>query len=194
MTELLPLMSYCLVMSATPGPNNVMLATTGANFGGRGALPAIMGIQAGLFVQTMLMCLGLGSVFIAYPVAQQALRIAGSLYLVFLAWKLSGASVSGAQEPRAVSFAQAASFQALNPKSWVKAVTVASVFMPEGHSTLASALLVSVIGMLVGAPCNAMWALFGVSIRRFLQDPRKQRLFNLTMAAILLVLAVMFLR
>src|SRR5471032_2956721 len=140
MTELLPLMSYCLVMSATPGPNNVMLATTGANFGGRGALPAIMGIQAGLFVQTMLMCVGLGSVFVAYPVAQQALRIAGSLYLVFLAWKLSG---------------------------------------------------VSVIGALVGAPCNAMWALFGVSIRRFLQDPRKQRLFNLAMAAILLVLAVM---
>ena len=194
MTELLPLMSYCLVMSATPGPNNVMLATTGANFGGRGALPAIVGIQAGLFVQTMLMCVGLGSVFVAYPVAQQALRIAGSLYLVFLAWKLSGASVSGAQAPKAVSFAQAATFQALNPKSWVKAVTVASVFMPEGHSTLASALLVSVICTLVGAPCNAMWALFGVSIRRFLQDPRKQRLFNLAMAAILLVLAVMFLR
>eukprot|EP01032_Pedospumella_encystans_P037843 gene37843-42863_t len=61
MTELLPLMSYCLVMSATPGPNNVMLATTGANFGGRGALPAILGIQAGMFVQTILMCVGLGS-------------------------------------------------------------------------------------------------------------------------------------
>ncbi len=187
-------MSYCLVMSATPGPNNVMLATTGANFGGRGALPVIMGIQAGMFVQTLLMCLGLGSVFVAYPVAQQALRIAGSLYLVFLAWKLSGASVSGAAAPKAVSFSQAATFQALNPKSWVKAVTVASVFMPAGQNTAVNALLVATIGALVGAPCNAMWALFGLSIRRFLQDPRKQRLFNLTMAAILLVLAVMFLR
>ncbi len=194
MTELLPLMSYCLVMSATPGPNNVMLATTGANFGGRGALPVILGIQAGMFVQTLLMCLGLGSVFVAYPVAQQALRIAGSLYLIFLAWKLSGASVGGAQAAKAVSFAQAATFQALNPKSWVKAVTVASVFMPAGQNTTVNALLVAAIGTLVGAPCNAMWAWFGVSIRRFLQDPRKQRIFNLTMAAILLVLAVMFLR
>lgn len=194
MTELLPLMSYCLVMSATPGPNNVMLATTGANFGSRGALPVILGIQAGMFVQTLLMCLGLGSVFVAYPVAQQALRIAGSLYLVFLAWKLSGASVGSAQASRAVSFAQAATFQALNPKSWVKAVTVASVFMPAGQNTAVNALLVAAIGTLVGAPCNAMWAWFGVSIRRFLQDPRKQRIFNLTMAAILLVLAVMFLR
>ncbi|MES3023262.1 MAG: LysE family translocator [Pseudomonadota bacterium] len=194
MTEFLPLMSYCLVMSATPGPNNVMLATTGANFGGRGALPAIVGIQAGVFVQTILMCVGLGSVFLAYPLGQQVLRIAGSLYLVFLAWKLSGASVGGAQAPKAVTFSQAAIFQALNPKSWVKAVTVASVFMPAGHNTIVSALLVAVIGTLVGAPCNLMWALFGVSIRRLLKDPRKQRVFNLIMGAILLVLAVMFLR
>ena len=194
MTELLPLMSYCLVMSATPGPNNVMLATTGANFGGRGALPAILGIQAGMFVQTVLICAGLGSVFIAYPLAQQVLRVAGSLYLVFLAWKLSGASVGGAQVPKAVSFAQAATLQALNPKSWVKVITVASVFMPAEHSPVVGALLVAVIGTLVGLPCNAMWALFGVSIRRLLTDPRKQRVFNVTMGATLLVLAVMFLR
>lgn len=193
MTELLPLMSYCLVMSATPGPNNVMLATTGANFGSRGALPAILGIQAGMFVQTILMCVGLGSVFVAYPMAQQVLRIAGSLYLVFLAWKLSGATVGAAHVPKAVSFAQATAFQALNPKSWVKAITVASVFMPAEHNPVVSALLVAVIGTLVGTPCNVMWALFGASIRRLLKDPRKQRVFNLTMGAILLVLAMMFL-
>jgi threonine/homoserine/homoserine lactone efflux protein len=194
MSEFLPLMSYCLVMSATPGPNNVMLATTGANFGGRGALPVIMGIQAGIFMQTILACMGLGSVFLAYPLAQQVLRIAGSLYLVFLAWKLSGASVSGTHAPKVVSFIQAATFQALNPKSWVKAITVASVFMPAGHSPLVGALLAAFIGALVGTPCNALWALFGVSIRRLLTDPYKQRVFNLAMGATLLVLAILFLR
>lgn len=194
MTELFPLMSYCFVMSATPGPNNVMLATTGANFGSRGALPVILGIQAGMFVQTALICLGLGSVFAAYPMGQQVLRIAGSLYLVFLAWKLSTASVNGVQAANALSFNQAAVFQTLNPKSWVKAITAASVFMPAGHDTVVSAMLVAVIGAVVGMPCNVMWALFGVSIRRLLTDPRKRRVFNLTMAASLLVLAVMFLR
>ena len=194
MTELFPLMTYCLVMSSTPGPNNVMLATSGANFGYRGALPAILGIQSGVFVQTIVMCLGLGSVFIAYPMAQQVLRIAGSIYLVFLAWKLSGASVGEAHTPKPVTFAQAAVFQALNPKSWVKAVTLASVFMPAGLSTVNSALLVATIGTLIGTPCSIMWALFGVSIRRLLKDPRKQRVFNLTMGAILLVLAILFLR
>lgn len=194
MIELLPLASYCLVMSATPGPNNVMLAITGANFGHRGALPVILGIQTGGFIQTMLMCVGLGSVFTAYPSAQQMLRVAGSLYLIFLAWKLSGSAVDGAQAAKPVSFTQAALFQALNPKSWLKAVTVASVFMPAGPNTVAQALLVSAIGAAVGAPCNAVWALFGMSIRRLLQDARMRRAFNLSMGAILVVLALMFLR
>lgn len=194
MTELLPLLSYCFVMSATPGPNNVMLATTGASFGYRGALPVILGIQVGLFVQTLLMCTGLGSVFVAYPMAQQVLRIAGALYLVFLAWKLAGASVSGTSAPKAVSFAQAMLFQALNPKSWLKSVTMASVFMPAQGNMFANALLVSAIGIVVGTPCNVMWALFGVSIRSVLKAARSRRIFNLSMGAILVVLAVACLR
>lgn len=194
MTELLPLMSYCLVMSGTPGPNNVMLATSGANFGCRGALPAIWGIQAGVFVQTFITCVGLGNVFVAYPQVQQVLRIAGSLYLVYLAWKLSGASVGEGHTPKPVSFTEAALFQALNPKSWVKAVTLASVFMPAGLSATSGALLVCATGTLVGTPCSLTWAMFGVAIRRVLKDPRKQRVFNLGMGATLLVLALLFLR
>jgi threonine/homoserine/homoserine lactone efflux protein len=194
MTELLPLMTYCFVMSGTPGPNNVMLASSGANFGYRGALPAILGIQFGVFVQTLVVCIGLGNVFIAYPQIQQVLRIAGAVYLVYLAWKLSGASVGEAHAPTPVSFAQAALFQALNPKTWVKSITIASVFMPPGLSASSAALLVAVVGTLVGFPCSSMWALFGVAIRGLLRDPRKQRVFNLMMGATLLVLAGLFLR
>ncbi len=187
-------MTYCFVMSGTPGPNNVMLASSGANFGYRGALPAILGIQFGVFVQTLVVCIGLGNVFIAYPQIQQVLRIAGAVYLLYLAWKLSGASVGEAHAPTPVSFAQAALFQALNPKTWVKSITIASVFMPLGLSASSAALLVAVVGTLVGFPCSSMWALFGVAIRGLLRDPRKQRVFNLTMGATLLVLAGLFLR
>jgi threonine/homoserine/homoserine lactone efflux protein len=194
MTELLPLMTYCFVMSGTPGPNNVMLATTGANFGLRGALPAILGIQVGVFVQTILTCIGLGSVFLAYPVIQKILSVAGALYLLFLAWKLYSMSANDAKSVQPLSLSEAAIFQALNPKSWVKAVTIASVFMPGGLSVASSAVLVAVIGVMIGAPCSIMWALFGVSIRSLLQDPFKQRIFNMAMGAILLVLALLFLR
>lgn len=194
MSELLPLMTYCFVMSSTPGPNNVMLTASGANFGYRGALPQILGIVCGGFVQTYLTCLGLGSLFKAYPLAHEALRIAGALYLVFLAWKLSGAGgVAMGQAPRPASFWQGFTFQAVNPKSWVKAITIASVFMPVGLGPWLGALLVASIGMVIGFPCVSMWALFGVAIRRFLADPRKQRAFNLLMGATLLLLALKFL-
>jgi threonine/homoserine/homoserine lactone efflux protein len=195
MTDLLPLMTYCFVMSSTPGPNNVMLTASGANFGYRGALPHIMGINAGGFVQTYVTCLGLGALFVAYPSSlHTALRIGGAVYLLVLAWQLTGASVGPAQAARPLSFAQGALFQAINPKSWVKAITLASVFMPAGLSAPVGALLVATIGLLIGFPCISMWALFGVAIRRLLADPHKQRLFNLLMAGTLLVLAGMFLR
>jgi threonine/homoserine/homoserine lactone efflux protein len=194
MTQMLPMMMYCFVMSITPGPNNVMLTASGANFGYRGTLPQILGIVAGGFVITGISCLGLGSLFVAWPPAHAALGAAGAVYLLILAWKLSTAKVGDVESLRPQSFAEGALFQVVNPKSWIKAVTLASVFMPPGLSTPSAALLVSVVGTVIGFPCVSVWALFGVAIRGFLGDPRKQRLFNLLMAATLLVLAAMFLR
>lgn len=194
MTELLPLATYCFVMSSTPGPNNVMLTASGANFGYRGALPQILGINAGAFVQTYLTCLGLGAMFVAWPLAQTLLRVAGALYLLYLAWQLTRSHVGQAQLPRPVSFVQGALFQAVNPKSWVKAITLASMFMPAGLDAPLGALLVATIGLVIGFPCISMWALFGVAIRRVLTDPRKQRVFNLVMGGTLALLAVMFVR
>ncbi len=192
-TDLLPLMTYCFVMSSTPGPNNVMLATSGAMFGYRRALPQIFGTNSGVAVQTFITCLGLGSLFVAFPVLHQILRIAGALYLVFLAWKLSASSLGEARETKPLSFTQAALFQAVNPKSWVKSITLATVFMPVGLSAPVGALLVAAVGLVIGFPSASMWALFGVAIRRLLTDPFKRRIFNLTMGAMLVVLAVSFL-
>lgn len=192
-TDLLPLMTYCFVMSSTPGPNNVMLATSGAMFGYRRALPQIFGTNSGVAVQTFITCLGLGSLFVAFPVLHQILRIAGALYLVFLAWKLSASSLGEARETKPLSFTQAALFQAVNPKSWVKSITLTSVFMPVGLSAPVGALLVAVVGLIIGFPSASMWALFGVAIRRVLTDPFKRRIFNLSMGAMLVVLAVSFL-
>lgn len=194
MTELLPLMTYCFVMSSTPGPNNMMLTASGANFGYRGSLPQILGINAGGFVQTALTCLGLGALFTAYPLLQTALRIGGALYLLVLAWQLTGGAAGEARLARPVSFWQGALFQAVNPKSWLKAVTLASVFMPPGLPAPVGALLVATIGLVIGFPCISMWALFGVAMRGVLTDPRRQRVFNLVMAAALVLLAVDILR
>lgn len=192
-SELLPLATYCLLMSSTPGPNNMMLTASGANFGFRGTLPQILGINAGGFVQTFVTCLGLGALFTAWPVLHTVLRLAGAAYMLWLAWKLTGGAMGEAQHARRVGFAEGALFQAVNPKSWVKAITLASVFMPEGLSPVPGALLVATIGLVIGFPCISMWALFGVGIRHWLTDARRQRAFNAIMAATMALLAVGFL-
>lgn len=193
LADLLPLTTYCLLMSGTPGPNNVMLTASGAHFGYRGSLPHILGIVAGGAVQTFATCLGLGALFTAWPALHTVLRVAGALYLLLLAWRLTGGSIGRARLPRPLSFAQGALFQAVNPKSWMKAVTVAALFKPAGWPPLQAALAVTAVGVAVGFPCVSMWALFGVAIRRLLDDPRRRRVFDAIMAAALALLAATFL-
>jgi threonine/homoserine/homoserine lactone efflux protein len=193
--SLFPLVAYCALMSGTPGPNNVMLATSGANFGYRRTLPHMLGINAGAFVLTLVVCLGLGAVFERFPGLHQALKIAGAMYLVYLAWQLAGSSLKpGTQAATPLSFTQGALFQVVNPKTWMKAATIATVFMPVGVRPLYGALLVSVIGLVVGFPLISVWALFGVGIARFLRSPRTLRAFNGAMGLSLVVLAATLLR
>ncbi|HEY9108528.1 MAG TPA: LysE family translocator [Roseateles sp.] len=193
MNELLPLLTYCTLMSGTPGPNNMMLVASGAHHGYRRTLPAILGINAGGAVQTFATCMGLGALFMAWPAAHAALKLAGTLYMLVLAWKLAGSPAAQDRPPERVGFMEAALFQAVNPKSWIKAITIASVFMPTGFGIVVGALLVSLVGALVGFPCISMWALFGAWIGRFLSSPARRRVFNAIMAASLAVLALLLL-
>lgn len=193
LTDLLPLATYCLVMSSTPGPNNVMLATAAANFGYRASIPQIVGSQVGVAAQTVVVCMGLGSVFVAFPALHQVLRVAGALYLIFLAYQLSGASINQARAAQPLTFLQAVLFQAVNPKSWVKAITIATVFMPASLGVAWGAVVVAVVGLVVGVPTMSIWAVFGLVIRRFLNSPLQRRIFNLSMGAALVALALSFL-
>jgi threonine/homoserine/homoserine lactone efflux protein len=190
MTQLLPMMMYCFVMSITPGPNNLMLTASGANFGYRLTLPQVLGCVLGNVALTMVACNGLGQLFIAWPAAQAVLRTGGALYLLWLAWRLAHARLGEAQALRPLTFFEGAMFQAVNPKSWIRAVTLASVFMPAGANPLTSGLAISLIGATIAFPCISLWALFGVAMRGLLADARWQRVFNLVMAAALAVLAV----
>lgn len=194
MNEMLPLLSYCALMSGTPGPNNMMLVASGAHHGYRRTLPAILGMVSGVATLTFAACLGLGALFIAWPALHVALKLAGTLYLLVLAWRLAGSPVAQDRPPEELGFAQAALFQTVNPKSWVRAVTVASVFMPTQLGLVSGGLLVSLLGAAVGFPCVSMWALFGTGIGRFLSNPARRRAFNVIMAASLVVLALMLLR
>ena len=192
LTDLLPLASYCLVMSGTPGPNTVLLAASGAQFGYRRTLPHGLGISAGVAAQTFLCAFGLGTLFTAFPIVQQGLRWVGAAYLVWLAWRLATNPVGARGEAggRPMSFWEGAAFQAVNPKTWLKAITIGSVFLPAHLAPLPAATLVTAIGFGVGYPCITAWTLFGVGLRRWLQQPRQRRRFNAIMGGALVVLAL----
>src|SRR6201999_3146664 len=111
MTQLLPMMMYCFVMSITPGPNNLMLTASGANFGYRLTLPQVMGCVMGNVALTLVACSGLGQLFVAFPMAQVVLRTAGAVYLVWLAWKLAQSRLGGAKALRPLTFLEGAMFQ-----------------------------------------------------------------------------------
>ena len=189
--SIISLIAYCALMSGTPGPNNVLLASSGANFGYRRTLPLILGINAGVFSLTVAMCLGLGKVFLVFPRLHQALSLAALLYLVYLSWVIASsdpANVRIGNKP--LSFAHGATFQLINPKSWMKGATIAAVFVPAGFDSTAGSILVSMIGFAVGFPLISLWTLFGATVGKFLSSPLRLRVFNGLMGFGLLALAV----
>ena len=184
----LALALYYWTMSVTPGPNNVMLTLSGVNFGFSNTVPHIFGIAIGCAVQTFLLCLGLGFIFHELPMVQQILKWAGAAYLIYLSLKLIGAKVASgvSAPPKPLSLLDAATFQFINPKAWVKATTTATIFMPEGTSILAAGLAIFSVCSSVNVASSSLWAGFGVGIRKLLANPRILRIFNLTMATLLI--------
>ena len=184
--------TFAFVMSITPGPNNIMLTASGATFGFRRTIPHLLGVAAGLAVELLAVCAGLGALFARWPALQDVLRWAGAAYLVYLGWHLlGGSSARKSAALRPVRFLEAAAFQFLNPKARVMSLTAASLFLPrELDARVAVAYIVGLMG-LVNLPCVAVWALFGSALRELLERPLARILFNVTMAVALAATGVM---
>lgn len=177
---------FAFASSITPGPNNMMLMASGMNFGFRRTAPHFWGVQIGFCAMMVAVGLGLGQVFERYPMAYTALKIAGGLYMLHLAWKIANSGpVEGDREVGSpISFWQAAAFQWVNGKAWVMVVgAVAAYTVPSNYTV--SLFTLAALYILVGAPCSAAWITFGALMRNVLRDPRAVRIFNVTMALLL---------
>jgi len=184
---------FSFVSSITPGPNNMMMLASGVNFGFRRSIPHWLGICGGFTFMLCAVGLGLHTLLADHPALYDILRYAGSAYLIWMAWRLATASASPAAQDddtphgaaRPLGLLGAAAFQWVNPKAWVMAVTAMSAYLParaQPTDVLAIALLFGVINL----PCVACWAGGGAALRRFLQDPLRLRIFNISMALALL--------
>ena len=193
MIDPLPLATYSLVMSITPGPNNVMLTASGANFGFRRTVPHLLGISLGVAVELLLVCAGLGALFTRWPYFQTVLSWVGAAYLIFMGWKLlrSRGLSPNVAEAEPITFWQATLFQFLNPKAWVMTLTAAALFLPAEWGVIRGSAYVVCMMVLVNLPSIAVWALFGSSMRRFLEQPSRRAMFNGAMALALVGTAVM---
>ncbi len=177
--------TFCFVSSATPGPNNLMLMASGANFGIKRTIPHWLGIGIGFTAMIVLVGVGLIQVFDAFPITYTVLKILSVGYLLYLAWKIANAAPpsEAIETGKPLSFLQACAFQWVNPKAWAMALTAISVYTPtEGLiAILTTALIFGVINL----PACSPWMFIGQQMRRFLTDPKKLRAFNILMAVLL---------
>ncbi|MGE1068595.1 LysE family translocator [Pantoea agglomerans] len=170
--------SYVTVMSITPGPNNLLLATSGVNFGMRRTLPMVFGILVGCALQTVIAGVALEVLLHWMAAIRLPLSLAGCAYLLWLSWKIFRAAAPEVRsKPQPMTLLGGACFQAINPKAWLMATNVALLY------SASSGVLTVMIGfMLLNLPCILIWAALGDRLRSHLQIAWKRQLFNSLMA------------
>jgi len=185
---LIAFIMFATVMFFTPGPNNIMLLSSGLTYGFRRTLPHVVGITIGFAFMVGAVGLGLGTIFITYPVLQTILKYAGVAYLIYLAVHIamSGPATPDQDNPRGpMTFWGAAMFQWINVKGWVMVIGTITAY--AGIAGFPWNIVIQVmLSLLLGALSCSAWALFGSALRPILTSPRAVRAFNIVMALLLL--------
>jgi threonine/homoserine/homoserine lactone efflux protein len=181
------LLAFAFVTSVTPGPNNMMLMTSGANFGFARTIPHMLGISLGHALMVLLVGLGLAQVFALFPVLDIVLKVVSVAYMLWLAWKFAHAAApgEGAAKARPMNFLEAAAFQWVNPKAWAMALGATAAYAPD--KTVTAYALVALVFCATNLPSVSVWAYAGQQVRRWLTNPARLHAFNWTMAVLLVL-------
>ena len=186
---ILALVGFAFVSSITPGPNNMMLMASGANFGLRRSLPHMLGVGIGHSLMILIIGAGLITLFERFPMTLIAMKWGSVAYLLYLSWKIANAApktTDPAQpDSKPFTFFQAAAFQWVNPKGWFMALTAISAYTVDQSFTQVA--LVALIFLLTNMPSISVWTVLGQQARRFLNSPARLRAFNFTMAVLLVL-------
>jgi threonine/homoserine/homoserine lactone efflux protein len=183
---ILALVTFAFVTSITPGPNNLMLMASGANFGLRRTVPHALGVSVGFGAMVVVIGAGLLQIFNAIPGSYTVLKIASAAYMLWLATLIlrSGAPGDGTASGQPLTFLQAAAFQWVNPKALAMALSALTSYAPD--QDMAAILWVALIFAAINLPSVSCWVWAGQQMRRWLTNRGRLRLFNITMAVLLL--------
>jgi threonine/homoserine/homoserine lactone efflux protein len=169
-----------------------MLMTSGMNFGIKKSIPHITGVCIGFPVMVILIGLGFSIVFEQYPILHEVIKVIGLAYLLFLSWLIASASPDKLEgkKSKPFSFIQAALFQWVNPKAWVIATSSISAYTTLDDNIYWQVLLIASIFFIAAVISSSTWLVFGRGIKKLLQSPKQQRLFNISMALVLVASVV----
>lgn len=186
--SLIAFTGFAIAATFTPGPNNIMLAAATASYGVRKVIPMLFGIQLGFGALLLAVGLGLAVPLMRYPALQEALRWGGIFWLLFLAFKIATGPVAEAQSgvaKPALGLFGAAFIQLLNPKAWLLCVAIATSWISPEAPVAPQVLATSAVMLVIGIPASSLWVGIGAGAARLLHSPRRLRIFNVVMAALL---------
>lgn len=178
---------FAFSTTVTPGPNNIMIMSSGVNYGIRASLPHFLGICLGFPLMVLLVGLGFGVVFDRFPNLHQLIKVVGVVYLLWLAWHVASAEPKAIErgEKKPFSFWQAVLFQWVNGKAWMMASGAVATYTTVTGNQYFEVLAITLAFLLMAFPCVGVWLVFGSLLRKVLSKPLLQRIFNITMGLIL---------
>ncbi len=186
---LVSFLPFAVSTSFTPGPNNLMLANSGARFGFVRTMPLQAGVVIGFAILNLAVGAGVGSVIAAFPAAYRIMKIVGIAYFLYLAWRIATAEQvkSGATSSKPLTFLQATALQGVNPKAWIMSVGAVTTYTSLAFDLRIQILIITLVFAVIGVASTSAWSVFGQVFRRYLTTPRRRIAFNWSMAALLLL-------
>jgi threonine/homoserine/homoserine lactone efflux protein len=185
---ILSITSFALASTMTPGPNNIMLLSSGLTFGYKRTIPHALGVNFGFPAMVISVGLGVGKLFEIFPFIYIILKVFGITYLLWMAWHIAntkGSPSTANKKDKPFTFLQAALFQWINPKAWVMAITSTAAFITDHQIASIQVMIIACIYFFCAILSTNSWALGGVMLKRFIQNERLVQIFNVTMAILI---------
>jgi len=180
---------FAISSSVTPGPNNITVMASGANFGIRKSLPVFLGICFGFAIMLLLVGIGFNQVFETFPVLHLLIKLFGTMYLLYLAFIIATATEisTSITQRKPLTFINGALYQWLNGKAWVVATGAIAAFTTVGTDFYFQNIIISLTFLIVSFPCVGLWLFFGSTLKNILNSKQHRRVFNYSMAGLLIM-------
>ena len=191
--EILSIALFWFVAAYTPGPNNIVASYSGFNFGIKKTIPHILGTTLGFTSLVFLLTVGLINVFKLFPIIQIIIRYLGTLFLLYLAYKISFSEISTeTKKENPVKFIETFLFQYLNPKGVMVAIVVVSTYVDLGENYINYATQVVVLALIFSGTSITLWTFIGKFLRKFATNEKFIKYFNYVMSVLLLLSIITF--